>query len=207
MPSPVNGLPPIVPAALEHGWSIVPCGPDKKALVEWTPLQTTRPTLERVQRWHAELHPAAYAVVTGKISRVAVADFDGAAGQETMQKYGVRPHVRSGSGGGHEYLEYPGFHIPTWNGKQKTALQKILPGTDLKGDGGYAIFWGRNGNGVYKRLRPLGEPDPWAGELVDALMTLINREGAPGNSGHHSDRPSAERVSATTAIPQRKRTP
>jgi putative DNA primase/helicase len=187
MPAPVNGLPPIVPAALEHGWSIVPCGPDKKALVEWAPLQTTRPTLERVQRWHAELHPAAYAVVTGKISGVAVADFDGAAGQETMRKYGIRPHVRSGSGGGHEYLEYPGFHVPTWNGKQKTALQKILPGTDLKGDGGYAIFWGRNANGAYKRLRPLGKPDPWAGELVDVLMVLLERAGTGHGSGRHSD--------------------
>jgi hypothetical protein len=133
MLAPANGLPRAVSAALEHGWSLLPVNLYKKPLLdEWGWLQTERPTLEQVSQWHTNLHPVGWAVVTGKISNVDVADFDGAAGMETIRKYCIRPHVRTGSGGGHEYLAHPGFHIPTWNGKKKTALQKMLPGTDLK---------------------------------------------------------------------------
>jgi hypothetical protein len=205
MPDSLNGLPRVVVDAVEHGWSIVPVGVHKKPLLEeWAWLQTARPTREQVVQWHTELKPAGWAVVTGKISGVDVIDFDGVTGLETMRQYDVLPHVQSGSGGAHEYVAHPNFHVPTWNGKKKLALQKILPGTDLKGDGGYAIFWGRNAAGVYRRLRPLAEPDPWAGELIGKLMTLIVKpetargvsDQQPGPGRAHAERASADDILA-----------
>jgi hypothetical protein len=174
-----KGLPAVVVAALEHGWSVLPVGLNKKPLLnEWTSLQTVRPSLEQVLEWHAELHPAGYAVVTGEISGVIVFDFDGATGLVTMRRLGIRPHERTGSGGAHEYVLHPGFRVPTLNSKTKAALQQILPGVDIRGDGGYAVFFGHNTAGAYKRLRPLSQPDPWAGELVDKLMELLREEQA-----------------------------
>jgi hypothetical protein len=190
-----NSLPWVVAAAIEHGWSIVPVDIGKHALVEWAPLQSERASLHQVEEWHTRLHPAAWAVITGSISGVDVFDFDGFEGTETMRKYGVRPHVRTGSGGAHQYVAHPGFHVPTLNAKTKAALREVLPGTDIKGDGGYAIFCGRNQSGAYGRFRPLSEPDPWAGEIVGKLMKIIGeQEIARGTT--ISPTPPTERVSA-----------
>jgi hypothetical protein len=191
MPAPVNSLPAVVAAAVEHGWSVVPVGLNKKPLVEWTTYQTERPSLEQVQRWNAELHPPSWAVVTGEISGIVVIDFDGGAGLATMQKYGILSHVRTGSGGAHEYVLHPGFRVPTLNGKSKVALRKILPGTDVRADGGIAVFYGRNLRGPYKRLRALSQPDPWAGELIEKLMALLRQE----------ENKPAVREPATSAVP------
>jgi hypothetical protein len=185
-----KSLPRVVAAAVEHGWSVIPVGLDKKPLVEWAPYQTVRPTLEQVERWHAELKPAGWAVVTGEISGIVVIDFDGGAGLATMHKYGILPHLRTGSGGAHAYVVYPGFRVPTLNGKSKLALQQILPGTDVRGDGGIAVCYGRNGSGPYKRLRPLSQPDPWAGPLVDKLTELLREDQAA--------KPAAREPGATT---------
>lgn len=177
MPSTNGGLPRVLVEALERGKSILPVGLNKKALVPWTPYQTAPPTLDLVESWYAELHPPAWAMVTGQISNVAVGDFDGILGLATAHKYGIQFHVSTPSGGGHEYWQYPGFHVPTISSTTKAALKEILPGLDIRGDGGYVIFCGRNSEGVYKRLRPLSQPDPWAGELVDKLMTIIGEQG------------------------------
>jgi hypothetical protein len=106
-----GSLPAAVAAAVEHGWSIVPVGLNKKPLVEWAPYQLTRPSLEQVLKWHAELKPAGWAVVTGEISGIVVIDFDGSTGLETMHRYGILSHVQTGSGGAHEYVIHPGFRI------------------------------------------------------------------------------------------------
>jgi hypothetical protein len=172
-----KGLPQVVAAALKHGWSVVPVSLSKVPLIEWAWLQTVRPTLEQAETWHAELKPAGWAVVTGKISGVVVIDFDGGAGLETMRRYHIQEHVRTGSGGAHEYVVHPGFPIPTLNGKSKAALQKILPGTDIRADKGIAVFYGRNVSGPYKRVRPLSQPDQWEGhQVIEKLMALLREE-------------------------------
>jgi putative DNA primase/helicase len=174
-----KGLPRGLVAAVAHGWAIIPVDRNKRPRVpEWASFQSARPTLEQVERWYAELHPDAWAVITGAISGIIALDFDGAAGAETMHRYRILPHVRTGSGGAHEYVEHPGFRVPTLNGRSKLALQQLLPGTDIRGDGGIAVFYGRNMSGFYKWLRPLSEPDPWAGELIEELTRLFHDEGS-----------------------------
>lgn len=73
MLTPVKALPQAVAAAVDHEWSVLPVDRSKHPLLkEWSPLQTERPTLEQVEKWAAELHPAGWAVVTGQISGVVV---------------------------------------------------------------------------------------------------------------------------------------
>src|SRR5215471_5815327 len=147
--SAAGGLMRVVLGALSAGCSVLPCGLNKRPLIpEWTSLQTVRPTIEQVEHWHTELHPPAWGLITGPISQRVVFDFDGIAGLATAQKYGIRFHIGTPSGGGHQYLQCPDFYIPTISNATKTSLRENLPGVDLRGSGGYAIFCGQNETGV-----------------------------------------------------------
>jgi hypothetical protein len=106
-----------------------------------------------------KLKPDGWAVVTGGISGIVVLDFDGEDGKQTLEKIAIRPHVKTGSGGAHLYVQHPGFHVPTLNGKSKVDLGQKFPGLDIRADGGYAVFCGRNKSGEYKWLRKF-EPEP-----------------------------------------------
>jgi hypothetical protein len=200
-----NALLRVVIAAVIHGYSVLPCGPNKRPLVEWASLQTTRASIEQVELWYADLHPASWAVITGAISGIVVIDFDGTVGLATAAQYGAKLYVRTPNGGGHQYLQHPGFHVPTLTGTTKAALKKALPGVDVRGDGGYACFIGQNESGTYRRLRRLSEPDPWEGPLVDVLKPIINppktaagqREPFGGTFAGSAGRVSADELLAT----------
>jgi hypothetical protein len=149
-------LPKAVIAAVTHGWSIIPVDKNKRPhLPTWKQYQQQAPDLDQVQAWHDRYHPAGWAVITGANSGIFILDFDGEQGQATLRRLGLDPHVRTGSGGSHVYLEYPGQHVPTLNSKTKKALNEHYPGLDVRGDGGYAVFWGRNTAGEYEWLRAL----------------------------------------------------
>ena len=150
-----SGVPPAVLRAIERGWSVIPVRLDKRpCLSSWKEFQTRRTTLSEVQGWQKEFAPAAWAVVTGKISGRVIFDFDGEPGRETLKKLGLDPHIETGSGGYHVDVEYPGWKVPTINGNTKRTLGAAYPGLDIRADGGYAIFCGCNSSGPYKQLRP-----------------------------------------------------
>jgi predicted P-loop ATPase len=139
--------------AMGSGWSIIPVGLDKRPLItSWKRYQYAQADDEVFGRW-LDMNPSAWAAITGEVSGLVILDFDGAKGTETMRKLGVRPHVRTGSGGYHLYLKHPGWHVPTLNSKTKKALGEKWPGLDIRGDGGYAVFAGRNHVGEYRWLR------------------------------------------------------
>jgi bifunctional DNA primase/polymerase-like protein len=142
-----------VTQARARGWSVIPTAIDKKPLLaSWKEFQKRQPTSEEVETWFKR-ESAAFAVVTGAVSGVVVLDFDGATGQGTLQRLGLKPHVRSGGGGHHVYIGRPGWHVSTLNHKSKRALAAQWPGLDIRRDGGYAVFCGRNRNGDYQWLR------------------------------------------------------
>lgn len=147
-------------AAVERGWSVIPVGHNKRPLVRWKHHQERRADAEEVQRWARERRPPAWAVVTGKVSGIFGLDFDGEQGRELRELLELREqHCKTGSGGSHTYFKHPGDRdIPTLNGKAKHALGQRFPGLDIRGDGGYLIFAGRNGAGPYRLLDP--EPLP-----------------------------------------------
>lgn len=157
--------------ARERGLALIPCGKDKKSLVQWKRFQTCPPTTSQYSRWEA-LKPAAWAVVTGSVSGVVVLDFDGQAGEHTMRRLSLNPHVRTGSGGWHVYVQHPGARIKTTNENNAAELATHWPGMHVKGDGGYAIALGRNTTGAYEWVGP-DEFHPWESLPADLRAALL----------------------------------
>lgn len=130
----------------------------EKLLHSWAPLQIERPTPEHLRAWLENPAGKGLAIVTGELSDTFVLDFDGEAGQRLLESLGLRPHVRTGSGGHHVYFRHPGRPVRTLNGKKDSELRAAWPGLDIRGDGGYAILPpSRNNSGPYKQLRSFDE--------------------------------------------------
>jgi uncharacterized protein (DUF927 family) len=153
----------ILQQAISLRWSIIPVRADKRPFWSWKEFQEKLATAEQISNWRDSLQPPAWAVITGPLSGILVLDFDGPRGKETMQRLRIRPHVKTGSGGHHAYFRHPGHPVRTLNSKSKLALGERFPGLDIRADGGYAIFAGRNRTGPYEWLRA---PEP------DELLTL-----------------------------------
>lgn len=168
-------------AALERGWSVVPTGLNKRPLLDtWKEYQARQTTRDEVHEWTRDAgdNLKGWAVVTGKLSGAIIIDFDGHAGRELAARWNVRPHVRTGSGGYHLYVQHPGWRVKTLNGKSKEELGQLWPGLDIRADGGYAVFAGGNESGTYEQLRPL-EPDDLGVLPADVLEFLgLDRDPA-----------------------------
>src|ERR1700730_7312615 len=101
----------------------------------WKKYQSELPTKGLILNWQQRYTPDAWAIITGKLAGVILLDYDGTAGQELIKRYGLHPHVRTGSGGYHQYFQHPGWHVQTLNGKSKSDLGKKWPGLDIRADG------------------------------------------------------------------------
>jgi hypothetical protein len=140
---------------VERRWPMLPSrGAQKKPCVGWKVFQEQLPTTEQIREWALEFKPSRWGVVTGRLADIVVADFDGDEGRALMKKWGIQPHLQTGSGGFHCYLQHPGWHVPTLNAKSGK-LSWPWPGLDIRGDGGFAILLGSNSNGPYVQLRDL----------------------------------------------------
>ena len=138
------------------GLSVIPTDTSsKKALIPWKEFQDRKPTVEELQQWNQQHKGCAWAAITGKVSNAIALDFDQPEGPDTMMKLGLDPHIQTPSGGYHVYVEHPGFLVHTLNGKSKAELGKLYPGMDIKGDGGYALFYSSNLDRPYTKLRDL----------------------------------------------------
>ena len=159
--------------ALErHGWSVFPLDQSKNPpttgglhpdgtpkRLAWRVYQMQRASRDTLLAWTQRFDPAAWAVITGAGSGVIVLDFDGSEGARLLERLGLAPHVRTGSGGYHVYFAHPGWPVKTLNGKTARALGQRWAGLDIRADGGYAAFCGHNSQGSYVWLRePLPEP-------------------------------------------------
>jgi hypothetical protein len=174
-------------AALLMGRALIPLDQLKKPLIKWKAWQKNPATIEQVLAWQRQLRPAAWAVVTGRRYGFFVLDFDGPRGARTMNSLQLHPHVRTGSGGHHVYLEYPGhLEIRTLNHKTAHCLNAALPGTDLKGNGGCAVFAGVSQKGRYQWLRPMW-PDRCPPQVYDLLVQVIAASRCTGPQGSSSN--------------------
>lgn len=174
---------------LSLGRNVIPVRTDKRPAIAWKRLQQERVTADHVRNWTRNLKPPGWAVITGPISGLIVLDFDGEVGNATLRRLGLNPHVRTGSGGHHVHLECPEFRVPTLNARAKRELARLYPGLDIRGDGGYAIFAGRNQAGEYQWLRP-PDPDPFE-SLPSDLGAFLKRCGAHAavNADHSNSNP------------------
>jgi hypothetical protein len=170
----------------------LPVGADKRPLFPWKEYQTHKPDLDRVNHWAHLEGIAGWAVITGAASGIVILDFDGDSGANTMRKLQLSPHVRTGSGGFHVRFKYPGWRVPTVNSRSKRELGELYPNLDIRADGGYAVFCGRNQSGEYERLRPLD-----AYESIERLPLGVRRAlglVSPVESPSAAPKPPAPRI-------------
>ena len=120
---------------LRRGWSVVPVRRGEKIpAIPWHQFQHRRATEAEIQDWFAD-PTMGVGIVTGAISNLTVADFDGDIGaateQDILPRLGAGPVALTGGGGCHRFFSHPGKKVPTRKG--------ILPGMDLRGDGGFIV--------------------------------------------------------------------
>lgn len=141
-------------AYLARGWSVVPAAErGKRPIVRWQTFEERHPTEPQVRRWFDRWPAANVAVVTGAISGIVVLDVDPRhGGEESLTRLALRNaglpetvEAATGGGGGHIYFKHPGFEVRNRAG--------LLPGLDLRGDGGVII--------VPPSIHPSGKPYRW----------------------------------------------
>ncbi len=140
---------------LTRGWSVLPLGAhDKRPLVVWEPLQSSRPSVEQVSDWFSRWPDANIGIVTGEISNLIVLDIDPKHGGDSSlewleRRFGRLPETVeavTGGDGRHFYFAHPGGLIRNRAG--------LAQGIDLRGDGGYIV--------APPSIHPSGRPYVWA---------------------------------------------
>ncbi|MDI6717951.1 MAG: bifunctional DNA primase/polymerase [Patescibacteria group bacterium] len=111
--------------------------------VEWKEFQKRFPAEEEVKNWWKQNPDYSIGIITGAISNLTVIDFDkDVNGLKTLETLKLPPTliIKTGGGGFHYYYKYvPGSVNKT----------KMLPGTDLRSEGGFVVAPGvkhQNGN-------------------------------------------------------------
>jgi hypothetical protein len=147
-----------------HGWSVIPVEPcGKRPVAAWLKFQRRIAPAEQIGAWFRRWPDANVAIVTGSLTAVVVIDIDarhdGPASLTKLEAvHGPLPETvegLTGGGGRHLYFEYPGMHVRNRVG--------IVPGIDVRGDGGCVVAppsvhpTGRKyqwlpGHGPYERL-------------------------------------------------------
>lgn len=120
---------------LRRGWSVVPVRRGEKIpAIPWHQFQHRRATEAEIEDWFSD-PTMGVGIVTGAISNLTVADFDGELGasteQQILDRLGAGPVALTGGGGCHRFFSHPGRKVPTRKG--------ILPGMDIRGDGGFIV--------------------------------------------------------------------
>jgi hypothetical protein len=170
------------------GLSVIPSGggeSGKQPLIPWTEFQHRRPTDQEMHTWQDELRPELWGVVTGS---VVVFDADSEAAAALFKAAGLNPHVRTPRGGAHFHFASPGHPVKTVAG--------ILPGLDVRGDGGFVNVCGSNHAGPYEVL------------VMPGPESLYSWERLPPEVAAALDaaRPTATKESATRCtIPEGRR--
>jgi len=155
------------------GFHVIPSGggdSGKAPLVEWREYQDRAPTDEELEHWRDTLSPKLWGIVTN--STVAVLDADTVAALADVTAEIGEPHVLTPRGGGHWYINTTGRPFPTKTG--------ILPGVDVRGEGGFVNVCGRSALGEYRIVTlphqdNLIRYDRIPGRILDALNSNKRR--------------------------------
>jgi hypothetical protein len=164
-------------AAQRRGESVIATDADKVPWYPWKRYQTEPADAAQLMTWAKNPRTTGFALITGTVSGTVVIDFD-ALGVPLVERHGLHPHVRTGSGGFHLRVRHPGFYVATQNSKVTKALAARYPGVDIRGDGGYAIQWGSSAIGAYEPLRDLADVDPISvlPEPMSAALGLLGAD-------------------------------
>ena len=118
----------------ERGLTIIPLKPKSKLSdVKWKEFQTNRPTIDQIENWFAEEPDRNIGILTGAASEIVVLDVDDyRGGSDSIAPFDrvITPTAKTGRGH-HYYFKHPGIEVQN--------EVDILPGVDLRGDGGYVV--------------------------------------------------------------------
>ena len=143
----------------ERGWSIIPLFPrtKKPTLKSWIPHQHKCADRSVVQHWWTKRPQLNIGVVTGAVSNLVVLDVDGEKGRASAKGLHLPPTPTTKTGKGfHYYYHHPGFAVSN--------AVELLPGIDLRGDGGYVV--------APPSIHPLGKQYRWAPYLAPGEVDL-----------------------------------
>ena len=156
-------------------WSVIPIRPASKLpRNSWKRYQDLRSTAEEHTNWARNYPDGNIGVVTGPVSGIFVVDIDD---ESQVPKSFVLPQtatVMTGTGE-HLYFRYPlGRTIPT--------ATQVVPGLDIRGDGGYAL--------LPPSVHPNGTPYTWIlppeegiAEFPENMLDLISKKASSWKAG------------------------
>lgn len=130
-----NNLEAALAYAEKFNFSVIPIRPDKKPYIQWTEYQKRHATKDEIKQWFAKWPKAMIGIVTGEKSGVLVVDCDSEAAYQKIQE--LLPDsfitcIAKTPRGYHLYLIYP-------RGQSIGNATGIMPGVDVRGEGGYII--------------------------------------------------------------------
>lgn len=130
----------------ELGFSVFPVkhGEKRPAVESWKAYQTTKADFATVQGWAAKR--SNIGIATGAVSGLVVLDLDSAEAVQEAERHGLPDTLTVKTGKGlHVYFQHPGGTVGNRAG--------VLPGWDIRGDGGYVVAPGS--------LHPSGASYEW----------------------------------------------
>jgi hypothetical protein len=157
--------------AEEHGIPVFPCSHNKKPLTEHG-FQDAATGTERIAQWWDSWPHALVGVPTGRASKLLVIDIDpeGAAWYaENADRLGCG-RVHKTARGHHLLYRMPEDEI-------RNSASQIARGVDVRGEGGYIIWWPAEGHEAVGDLLELPEPPAW---VIEEL-----RKGQPASNVLH----------------------
>jgi len=154
------------------GLPVFPLEPNGKRPLTKNGFKDATTSVYQIKKWWDENPEANIGIIMGQASGRASLDVDiknGAKGRESLASIkGITPTftVRTPSGGFHLYYKSPG---------PLRSRIGLLPGLDLKADGGYIVGPGSEINGtIYKII----DPEAAVEELPESILALMrNRNG------------------------------
>ena len=141
-----------------------------------------------IQTWWEKFPEANVGIATGLPSGIVVLDIDPRHGgdkslRELEHRYGPMPdgpRVLTGGGGQHLYLSHPGHNFKSQVG--------LLPGVDVRGDGGYVVGVGSNHASGKSYVWEHGKTP---GKLsLPPLPTWLRELGSNGRPPQHQQQPN-----------------
>ncbi len=117
----------------EHGLPVFPLRPRGKEPMTQHGFKDATTNPKQVRCWWTQNPQANIGIPTGSRSGIVVVDVDGPEGRENLRKLGWAIVTRTSitGRGFHLLFEHPGHFIPS--------IQRLAPGIDVKGDGGYIV--------------------------------------------------------------------
>ena len=156
-------------AYAELGWAVFPLIPNSKRPLTQNGFKDASKDPEVIRRWWLEHPTANIGLVTGEISGLVVVDVDvkngaqGMASLDSIQNMTPTLTVQTPSGGLHFYYLAPGTV------RCRTGL---LPGIDIKADGGYVVAPGSQIDGKpYEWL----DAEAHIAALPDSVIALLDK--------------------------------